>query len=66
MVKEIIKSAFYKMRQFLTRFQPILEIYWRNKQIDLNILVDERLKNPIEGVTNTIRLFHHYNDLFSS
>ena len=49
----------------MKRFQPILEIYWRNKQIDLNILVDERLKNPVEGLLNTIKLFNHYNDLFA-
>ena len=54
------------MDQFLTNFQPILEIYWRNKQIDLNILVNERLKNPIESLQNTIKLFLHFEKVFSS
>jgi hypothetical protein len=58
-VKAILESAFRKMKDFLSRFQPLLEIYWSNKQIDLKILVDERLKNPIEGLQNTIRLFQY-------
>jgi hypothetical protein len=52
------------MKLFLKRFQPILEIYWRNKQIDLQILVNERLKNPVDGLNNTIKLFTYYNEMF--
>ena len=44
-VQEVIKSAFIKAESFLARFQPILEIYWRNKQFDINVMVDEGLKN---------------------
>jgi len=50
MVTAILHSAFEKMKVFLSRFQPLLEIYWRNKQADLNILVDETLMNPIESI----------------
>ncbi len=66
MVQEIIESAFDKVMRFLTRFQPLLEIYWRNKQVDLNILVHERLRNPVESLANTIRLFNFYHTYFSS
>lgn len=31
MVANILHSAFSKMQLFLKRFQPLLEIYWRNK-----------------------------------
>lgn len=31
MVREILEGAFEKSSTFLTRFQPLLEIYWRNK-----------------------------------
>lgn len=65
MVSNILHSAFDKMRMFLKRFQPLLEIYWRNKQIDLKILVNERLRNPVDGLQNTINLFNHFNELFS-
>jgi hypothetical protein len=51
---------------FLTRFHQLLEIYWRNKQVDLNILVHERLKNPVESIANTIKLFNFYRTFFSS
>lgn len=40
-VYTILESAFTKIERFLTRFQPLLELYWRNKQFDMNILVDE-------------------------
>jgi len=40
-------------------------IYWRNKQFDPNILVHERLKNPTDGLTNTIQLFEYQEDLFN-
>mmetsp|Transcript_43961 Transcript_43961/g.42553 ORF Transcript_43961/g.42553 Transcript_43961/m.42553 type:complete len:98 (+) Transcript_43961:2341-2634(+) len=65
-VKESIESSFEKASEFLTRFQPLLEIYWRNKQLDLNILVHEKLKNPVESLGHTIRLFNHYHTLFNS
>jgi hypothetical protein len=66
MVTDILSSAFEKMRHFLSRFAPLLEIYWRNKQADLNILVDENLVNPIECIQNTIRLFNHYHEVFNT
>lgn len=31
MVRDIIDGAFDKVKRFLTRFSPLLEIYWRNK-----------------------------------
>jgi hypothetical protein len=60
MVSNILNSSFSKMNAFLTRFQPILEIFWRNKQVDLGKLMHERLANPIESLSNTIALFNHY------
>lgn len=54
------------MKQFLRRFQPILEIYWRNKQFDHGILVNEQLKDPVESLKYTIIVLNHYNDLFAS
>lgn len=33
-VEELVKSAYKKANMFLTRFQPLLEIFWRNKQFD--------------------------------
>jgi len=49
-ISDILNSAFDKMKIFLKRFQPILEIYWRNKQFDKKILVNDLLKNPIESL----------------
>ena len=64
MVSQILEESFSKITEFLTTFQPILEIYWRNKQFDPFILTNNRLKNPIEGLQNTIRLFNYQHDLF--
>jgi hypothetical protein len=65
-VRECIEGAFDKVKRFLTRFQPLLEIYWRNKQVDLSILVHERLRNPVESLSHTVKLFNHYHTLFNS
>jgi len=65
-VCDIINSAFDKVKQFLTRFQPLLEIYWRNKQADLSLLINERLRNPAESIGYTIRLFNYYHTFFNS
>lgn len=59
-------SAFQKSSQFATRFQVILEIYWRNMQVDFNILVDEKLRNPVESLSNTIKLLNYYTQFFNS
>lgn len=66
MVRDIVDGAFDKVKRFLTRFQPLLEIYWRNKQVDLPILVHERLRNPVESLSNTVKLFKYYHALFNS
>ena len=66
MVTKILSSAFEKMRLFMTRFAPLLEIYWRNKQADLKILVDETLMNPLESLQSVIRLFNHYHEVFNT
>jgi hypothetical protein len=65
-VNTIIDSAYKKAEQFLARFQPILEIYWRNKQFDINILVNERLKNSVENLSNVMKLFKFYQQHFQS
>jgi len=59
-VNTVIDSSYKKANYFLSRFQPILKIYWRNKQFDLNILVDERLKNSVENLSNVMKLFKFY------
>ena len=66
LVRDIIDGAFEKVKRFLTRFQPLLEIYWRNKQVDLSILLHERLRNPVESLSHTIKLFNYYHGLFNS
>jgi hypothetical protein len=43
-----------------------LEIYWRNKQADLSLLVHERLRNPAESLAHTIKLFNYYHTFFNS
>ena len=55
-VRELVKSAYMKAKRFMTRFQPLLEIYWRNKQFDINILVNTDLVNSVESLQNTLAL----------
>jgi len=65
-VTSILDSSYDKAQRFLARFQPLLETYWRNKQFDINILVNDLVKNPVEMLTNTIRLLKYYNQHFAS
>lgn len=65
-VNSIMASSYSKANQFLTRFQPILEIYWRNKQFDVSILIDERLKNPTESLSHTLSLLKWQQSYFQS
>lgn len=65
-VRKIMTSAFQKSAQFATRFQQILEITWRNKQVDFNILVDKKLKFPVESLSNTIKLLNYFDQYFNS
>ena len=59
-VEDLVSSAYSKSMRFLTRFQPLLEIYWRNKQFDINILVNEKLINAVESLSNTLALHKYY------
>lgn len=65
-VKELLSSSYDKAQIFLTRFQPILEMYWSNKSIDLSILVHERLKNPTDSLIHTIDLFGYQEEEFAA
>lgn len=65
-VDDLVTKAFSKSKDFLARFQPILEIYWRNKQFDINILVEERLKNTVDTIGNVMRLFKFFQAHFQS
>ena len=65
-VDDLVNKAYLKSRRFLSRFQPILEIYWRNKQFDINILLNEKLKNPVDNIGNVMKLFKFYQSHFQS
>lgn len=61
-----VQEAYNKAQHFLKRFQPILEIYWRNKQFDINCLTDEKLKNPVETIGYVMKLFKYFQGHFQS
>ena len=65
-VQDTIKSAYEKAKLFMTRFQPLLEIYWRNKKFDINVLVDVNLVNSVEALQNTLHLLKYYQQHFQS
>ena len=62
----LVQSAYTKTKQYLARFQPILEIYWRNTMFDPNALKDERLKNTVETIGNVMKLFKYHQSHFQS
>ena len=62
----MINSSYDKANDFLVRFQPLLEIYWRNKQFDINILINENTRNQVEMFANTLRLLKYYQGHFKA
>jgi hypothetical protein len=63
-VDTLVANAYDKAQHFLKRFQPILEIYWRNKQFDINCLTDEKLKNPVDTIKYVMKLFKYFQGHF--
>ena len=59
-IRTLISNAYSKAEQFLARFQPLLEIFWRNKQFDIEIIVNELTRNPVDALTNTLKLLKFY------
>ncbi len=60
-IDTIVDNAFKKSSQFLYRFQPLLQIYWRNKQFAVQTLLKENLKGPVESLQNTLKLLKFYH-----
>lgn len=44
----------------------MLEIYWRNKQFDINILVNESTRNQVECLSNTLKLLKYQKTHFEA
>jgi hypothetical protein len=44
----------------------LLEIYWRNKKFNIENLVADNIKNPVETLTNTLRLLKYYTGFFAA
>lgn len=65
-VDNLVNGAYDKAQHFLKRFQPILEIYWRNKKFNIECLIDEKLKNPIDTISHVMKLFKYYQGHFQS
>jgi hypothetical protein len=59
-VVALVQSAYTKTKTYLSRFQPILEIYWRNTMFEPQALKDERLKNTVETIGNVMKLFKYH------
>ena len=62
----ILDEAFQKSEFFQQRFQPLLEIHWRNKKVDLNVLVHEKLRNPTDVLSNSIQLLNYHHAFFQA
>lgn len=62
-IRSLLESADEKSKRFLKRFQPILQIYWTNKQFQIGKLL-ENVKSPVEYLQFTIELLIYYKDLF--
>ena len=64
-INSIFTNSFDKALMFTERFREILEMYWMNKRVDLNIIVHERLRNPTDCLQFAIDLFLYQDETFS-
>ena len=46
---EIIEKSFERIEDFQDEFEPFLNHFWRNLNNDMNILINPKLKQPIEN-----------------
>ena len=53
----LLSSAFDEVDVFIENFHPYLFAYWKNINIDFDMLENERLRMPVEAFTNIIELF---------
>mmetsp|Transcript_42211 Transcript_42211/g.49034 ORF Transcript_42211/g.49034 Transcript_42211/m.49034 type:complete len:139 (-) Transcript_42211:283-699(-) len=65
-INAIFASTFAKIDKFTERFREILEMYWINQKVDLNIIVHERLKNPTDSLQHVINLFMVQDEIFTN
>ena len=65
-VKNLLNSAYNKAKKFLGRFQPLLEIYWRNKEFKVPRLLERQLKSPVDYLENTLKLLKYYSLMFKA
>ena len=63
-LEDIINSAFTKADIFMASLQPFLYIYWSNKRIDFDMLINERLKSPTDMLIYTTKLFKLQKERF--
>lgn len=54
---DVLSSGFDKATWFMSKFHWFIQIYWKNKQFNCNILVHEWVRNPIDSLNDTLSLF---------
>jgi hypothetical protein len=57
--KALIERAFNKGEDFIRRhFKEFLMIFWENSRIDFQLFQNERLENPGDAYTYTLKQLH--------
>ena len=62
--RQVIFSAYGKCYDFLQKFAKFLNIYWRDVNADLSLIVHERVVKPAETLANALRLLEYQKKMF--
>ena len=63
-VRNLLEMTFNKADSFTESFNTFLEYYWRNIQLDYNILKSEKLVTPADTIGNLVGLLKYQKEHF--
>lgn len=65
-VQRIVASAYKKAEEVLSRLYKYLYAYWMNDKADFGLLFSENLLNPLDTLTNVLKLLEYQKTKFGT
>ena len=65
-IQKFMNSAFKKAEKYIFNFQPYLQKYYDNMNINFDIILDENLKNPQEVLPELLKMVNQQTEDFDN
>ena len=65
-IQQIVLSAYEKAENVLNSLYKYLYAYWMNDQVDFGLLFNEKLLNPLDTLTNVLKLLEYQKEKFAN